>query len=75
MGIIENLEKMQKGKFNQAIIKINQALIKFLIKFGSILISYSFLVWIFFSIYDRAGFEKTLIILLVGVINYGIRRN
>lgn len=45
-----------------------------LTKFGVIIISYSILAFLFLSIYEMQGFERTIIILLVGVINYGIRR-
>jgi len=53
---------------------INKALTTMFVKFGSISLTYSFLAWLFLSVYDRLGFEKTLIILGIGVINYGIRR-
>ena len=43
-------------------------------KFIPILIGYSFMSWMFVGLYDSVGFEKTLIILLVGVLWYGIRQ-
>ena len=51
-----------------------KTLVKKVIKFIPILIGYSFMSWMFIGVYDSIGFEKTLIILLVGVFWYGIRQ-
>jgi len=57
----------------------NLIMLKKLLKFAGnlipIIIGYSFMSWIFLGIYDSQGFDRTLIILLVGVFWYGIRRN
>ena len=51
-----------------------KSLLKRLVKFVPIIIGYSFMSWMFIGVYDTIGFEKTLIILLVGVFWYGIRQ-
>lgn len=35
---------------------------------------YLFLIYVFLNLYDRWGFEKTLIIVLVGVVSFAIRK-
>ena len=50
-------------------------LLKFTANLIPIIIGYSFMSWIFLGLYDSQGFDKTLIILLVGVFWYGIRRS
>jgi len=71
---MEKLESLQNSPLNTFTKKAFKKLTGLMVKFGSTAIVYSFLVWLFLSIYDRLGFEKTLIILAVGVIHYGIRR-
>ena len=64
-----NMNKYQKWYYSK--FKI------FLKKVGNfipIIIGYSFMTWIFMGVYDSLGFEKTLIILLVGVFWYGLRQ-
>jgi hypothetical protein len=41
---------------------------------GKSLLYYSFLLWIFLSIFELYGFEKTLVILLIGVFYVRIKR-
>lgn len=38
-------------------------------------IYYSFLLWIFLNIYQYAGFERTLIILLIGIFYVRVKRH
>ena len=67
-------EKTSK-KFQDLYIKTFKTFIKKVINFIPILIGYSFMSWMFIGLYDTIGFEKTLIVLLVGVLWYGIRQN
>ena len=62
-------------KINNFIKKFLEKLGKFSVKLAMILVGYSFMTWIFLGLYDRFGFDKTLIILLVGVLWYGLRSN
>ena len=39
------------------------------------LVYYMFLIWVFMSIFDSQGFERTLIILLVGLFYVRIKRD
>lgn len=56
-----------------AYFKLFKKLLKKMGKFIPIIIGYSIMSWMFLGVYDTIGFEKTLIILLVGVFWYGIR--
>ena len=38
------------------------------------LVYYMFLIWVFMSVFDSQGFERTLIILLIGVFYVRIKR-
>ena len=49
-------------------------LLKRIGKLIPILIGYSFMSWMFMGLYDTMGFNKTIIILLVGVLWYGIQQ-
>ena len=51
-----------------------KGLVKRALKFIPIILGYSFMSWMFIGVYDAIGFEKTLIILLVGVFYYGLRQ-
>ena len=62
-------------KYQDLYIKTFKKLLKKIVKFIPILIGYSFMSWMFIGLYDTIGFEKTLIVLLVGVLWYGIRQN
>ena len=62
-------------KFQDFYIKTFKRFIKKVIKFIPILIGYSFMSWMFIGLYDTIGFDKTLIVLLCGVLWYGIRQN
>ena len=61
-------------KYQKLYITTFKRLIKKIIKFIPILIGYSFMSWMFIGLYDSIGFDKTLIVLLVGVLWYGIRQ-
>ena len=61
-------------KFQDLYIKTFKRFLKKVIKFIPILIGYSFMSWMFIGLYDSIGFDKTLIVLLVGVLWYGIRQ-
>ena len=67
-------EKTSK-KFQDLYIKTFKTFIKKVINFIPILLGYSFMSWMFIGLYDTIGFDKTLIVLLVGVLWYGIRQN
>ena len=73
MGVAEKLEQLQKGKLNKLSLTVLSTTWALAWSFGKILLPYLFSIWVFLSIFDRIGFEKTLIILLIGVLNYGIR--
>jgi len=67
------------NSYEKAITKYRNAAISFLIvflkKIAGLLprfILYLILIWVFFTIHDRVGFEKTLIILLIGIIQFNI---
>jgi len=62
-------------KYQDLYIKTFKTFIKKVINFIPILIGYSFMSWMFLGLYDTIGFDKTLIVLLVGVLWYGIRQN
>lgn len=72
-SLIEKLEGLQKSKLNSFLLNYLKLFKSLIIQFGIVFISYSILSWIFLGIYAKFGFEKTLIILLVGVFYYGIR--
>ncbi len=61
-------------RLNAIAIKLVKKLIPYAIKFIGIIIGYSIMSWIFLNIYDSVGFGKTLIIVLVGVLWYGVRQ-
>ena len=61
-------------KYQKLYITTFKRFIKKVIKFIPILIGYSFMSWMFIGLYDSIGFDKTLIVLLVGVLWYGIRQ-
>ena len=73
MGVQEKLERLQQGKLNKLSITVLATTWSLVWSFGKILVPYLFAIWVFLAIFDRIGFEKTLIILLIGVLNYGIR--
>ncbi len=50
-------------------------LIAFVIKLIPGFILYAFVAWIYLSIYSASDFETTLILLLVGVIVFALRKN
>jgi len=62
-------------KFQDLYIKTFKTFLKKVINFIPILLGYSFMSWMFIGLYDTIGFDKTLIVLLVGVLWYGIRQN
>lgn len=70
------LEKWETtaNKYQKWYISNFKLLLKKIAKFIPILIGYSIMSWMFIGLYDSIGFEKTLIILLVGVLWYGIRQ-
>lgn len=70
------LTKWEKtsDKYHKWYMKNLKIMFKKIGKFIPILIGYSFMSWMFIGLYDSVGFDKTLIILLVGVLWYGIRQ-
>ncbi len=72
----EFLKKWEEttAKYQKWYMKKLKFVIKKISKFIPIIIGYSFMSWMFIGVYDSIGFEKTLIILLVGVFWYGIRQ-
>lgn len=74
--ILLDLEKLERQ--TEELQKKNIAFIKKLFKFfktmGISLAGYLFLSFIFLSIYDRFGFERTLIILLIGIFYIHIKK-
>jgi len=43
--------------------------------FAKSIIYYYFLIWIFLGIFDRYGFERTLIILLIGIFYVRVKKS
>lgn len=70
------LEKWEKksAEWNAWYFAKFKIMLKKMLKFIPILIGYSVMSFIFVGMYDSIGFEKTLIILLVGVLWYGLRQ-
>lgn len=77
-------EATKPDNFIDGWISLNDSITSFILKaifkllhiakqFAGIIIGYSITSWIFLSIYERLGFEQTIIILLVGVFWYGLR--
>ncbi len=73
----ENEEKMKNVL--DSYIDLVKALLKTLLKFiksmGFVLIQYLVLSWIYLGIYDRWGFERAVILVLIGVIINANRGN
>lgn len=55
-------------------INLVKKLLKFFANLVPVLIGYTVMSYIFLSVYDTYGLERTLIILLVGVFWYGLRQ-
>jgi len=82
MGILdkindETLDRYEKKvtDFRNKAIKLFFGFLKKILGFIPRIIMYSFLVYIFFNIHDRIGFEKTLIILIIGILQFYIYSN
>jgi len=71
-GFLEKWEQTT-DKLTTLWLKLFKKLLKWVFKLIPIIVGYSIMSWMFIGVYDTIGFEKTLIILLVGVFWYGIR--
>lgn len=69
---VKKLEDFYKKLFNMWINSVKRifGMIK---NFAVMLIQYAFMSYIYLSIYDSWGFEKTIIILLIGVVVFAVR--
>ena len=73
-SFLENKENLTKTLFYKGLNLLGVLLLK-IIKSIPSLVLYAFMSFIYLSIYYSVGFEQTLIILLVGVIVFAIRKN
>ena len=69
----EKLER-QTAELQKKNIAIIKKLFKFFKTMGLSLAGYLFLSFIFLGIYDRFGFDRTLIILLIGIFYIHIKK-
>jgi len=72
----EQLQQMisLSDKFNAVWFRTAKKFSKWVLKLIPVILGYSFMSWIFLSLYDSYGFDRTIIILLVGVLWYGLRK-
>lgn len=70
---LDNLEAKLKSLQKKTIHLIIR-LLKGIKGIAGTILMYMLLSWLFLNIYDSLGFEKTIIILLVGLINFYLRK-
>lgn len=63
--------KYRDGGLNKTLLGLIKGLLKFSKNMVVSLLVYSLLSWVFLQVYDKYGFEKTIIILLIGVLMRG----
>jgi len=71
---LENYFDLQQEILKKNILSYVYIFFKFFVKLFFNILMYGIIVSIYLGVYDQVGYDKTIIILLVGVIFYAFRK-